>query len=184
MTAKEHYESHLSHFYSWMAGDFETKQREHQQIFKNFGITSHWNARAIDLGAGHGIQSVALASLGFEVTAVDFNASLLDELRKNSGQLPIKTIELDLLAFAEENSTPADLIICMGDTLTHVRSIDLVEKLFGDIHRSLTFGGKMVLSFRDLTIESKGEQRFIPVKNDQQRILTCFLEFSGSRDCS
>jgi hypothetical protein len=34
-----------------------------------------------------------------------------------------------------------------------------------------------VLSFRDLTQELESDQRFIPVKADEQRIHTCMLEY-------
>jgi 2-polyprenyl-3-methyl-5-hydroxy-6-metoxy-1,4-benzoquinol methylase len=44
---------------------------------------------AIDLGAGYGIQSIALANLGFRVRAVDFNRQLLEELSVNKKSLPI-----------------------------------------------------------------------------------------------
>jgi 2-polyprenyl-3-methyl-5-hydroxy-6-metoxy-1,4-benzoquinol methylase len=35
---------------------------------------------AIDLGCGHGLQSISLANLGFCVKAVDFNTQLLHHL--------------------------------------------------------------------------------------------------------
>jgi len=37
--------------------------------------------------------------------------------------------------------------------------------------------GKTVISFRDLTSELTGETRFIPIKSDNARIATCFLEY-------
>ena len=36
----------------------------------------------------------------------------------------------------------------------------------------------MALSFRDYTIPLTGTDRFLPVKSDDQRILTCFLEYN------
>ena len=38
-------------------------------------------------------------------------------------------------------------------------------------------GGVFVLSFRDYTAPLEAERRFIPVKSDADRILTCFLEY-------
>lgn len=35
----------------------------------------------------------------------------------------------------------------------------------------------MILSFRDYSFELKESSRFIPVKSDNERILTCFLEY-------
>lgn len=95
-TVKEHYDKHLSDFYSWMVGDFETKQREHQQFLEENNVIPNSTKIAIDLGAGNGIQSVSLAKLGFDVKAIDFNKQLLAELEINRRDLPIEIIEDDI----------------------------------------------------------------------------------------
>ena len=84
MTVKEHYDNHLGNFYSWMCGNFDEKQRKYQQFFTKNNIVPLSSKIAIDLGAGHGIQSSALAKLGFKVHAVDFNEQLLGELKNNT----------------------------------------------------------------------------------------------------
>jgi len=65
MTAKEHYDNHLANFYEWMIGDFETKEKEQRDFFERNGIKPLQNKIAMDLGSGHGLQSIALALLGF-----------------------------------------------------------------------------------------------------------------------
>jgi SAM-dependent methyltransferase len=177
MTVKAHYDRHLGNFYSWMIGDFDQKQAEHQEIFTSLKILPRQNKIAIDLGAGHGIQSIALANLGFTVKAVDFNKQLTDELRAAKGELPIDVITEDIQAFFEQSPTMAEVIVCMGDTITHIDSISKLYSLFLEIYRNLLPGGKAVFSFRDLTVELVNEQRFIPVKSDECRILTCYLEY-------
>ena len=76
MSVKEHYDRHLGKFYSWMAGDFEAEQSLFQKFLYENKIVPASSKKAIDLGAGHGIQSVSLAMMGFEVTAVDFSEQL------------------------------------------------------------------------------------------------------------
>jgi ubiquinone/menaquinone biosynthesis C-methylase UbiE len=177
MNVKAHYDQHLADFYAWMTGDFLERQTEHQQIFKSFGIFPQTNKNAIDLGAGHGIQSVALAHLGFSVTAVDFSKTLLHELNINKENLPIETVESDILGFLESTNASAELIVCMGDTLTHLNSIEDVKRLFRLCKSNLAADDLLVLSFRDLSTELIGESRFIPVRQDENRMLTCFLEY-------
>jgi hypothetical protein len=177
MTAKEHYDKHLGAFYSWMAGDFEVKQKEHQQFLAEHHIIPTSTKYAVDLGAGHGIQSVSLAQLGFKVKAIDFNRTLLAELEQNSKNLDIDIIEDDIRLFNKHIDTKPELIICWGDTITHLESIREIEQLLNDCCEALIQNGKLILSFRDYSTELMGNSRFIPVKNDANTILTCFLEY-------
>ncbi len=176
MTAKEHYDNHLANFYEWMAGDFDAKQKEQYDFFEKNGIKPLQNKVAIDLGSGHGLQSIALAKLGFQVTAVDFNQQLLESLRIRGKEWGIKIFRRDLLS--EENfDEQAEVIVCMGDTIAHLESADQIRLLLERCFKCLTNNGKFILSYRDYGAELIDTQRFIPVKSDDNIILTCFLEY-------
>lgn len=159
-----------------MTGDFEIKVKEIKGFFENNDIIPKSNAFAVDLGSGHGIQAAALSALGFNVTAVDFSEQLLNELKQNlAGK--VKTISADITRYQFSPLNKPELIICMGDTLTHLADIDEVKRLIENAAGSLITGGKLIVSYRDLSSELTGTSRFIPVKSDDKRILTCFLEF-------
>ncbi|TGV03055.1 class I SAM-dependent methyltransferase [Flavivirga rizhaonensis] len=181
MKTKQHYENHLANFYSWMIGDFEQKQLDFQSFLKQNRIYPTKSKTAIDLGAGHGIQSVALTNLGFTVTAIDFNKKLLDELKSNSHGQSIETIQTDICNVKEFSKLNPELIVCCGDTIAHLDNKEAIEKLIVDCKSALIKNGKLILSFRDYTNELKNEQRFIPVKSDDERILTCMLEYETEK---
>src|SRR5580698_4501227 len=145
MTAKDHYHNHLGNFYSWMAGDFNTKQKEHQQFLKEQNIAPQSTKLAIDLGAGHGIQSVSLAKLGFKVKAIDFNPQLLTELQQNSKGFDIEVVEDDIRSFTKHTSQEPELIICWGDTLSDLESEKEIEQILIDCCASLTENGKLII---------------------------------------
>lgn len=84
MNTKTHYANHLGNFYSWMLGDWKTKETEFREFLFKKDLTAKRNEVAIDLGAGNGVQSLALSKLGYQVIAVDFNKQLLSELEKNA----------------------------------------------------------------------------------------------------
>ena len=177
MQVKDHYNNHLGNFYAWMMGDFVEKQREQEAFFRENKIMPSPANVAIDLGAGHGLQSVSLARLGFSVHAVDFSEKLLHDLQQNKGDLSIEPIQDDLINFIKNFGGKAALIVCMGDTVTHLENLQQVELLIEEIANHLENQGKVIFSFRDLTAAIQHEARFIPVRSDENRILTCFLEY-------
>lgn len=70
------------------------------------------------------------------------------------------------------------VIVCMGNTLTHLLTLAEVAGTIRDAAGALAPGGVLVLAFRDLfTHELTGPARFIPVRSDAHRVFTCFLEY-------
>ena len=177
---KEHYENLLASCYSWMCGGSDLKLKENRIFFRDHGIRPAHSAAAVDLGAGSGFQAIPLAEAGFKVTAIDISGELLAELRKSAGSLPIKTAQDDLLNFAEHSPQKIELIVCMGDTLTHLKTPSDVSELIHRVYGALEQGGLLILGFRDMTVELTQLDRFIPVKSDSKRIFTCFLEYEKS----
>jgi len=177
----KHYETLLARHYSWMVGAvFDAKVAEQQVLLEELGVRGG-GGLAIDLGCGPGYQAVALARLGFSpVRAVDGSETLLNELAGHAQGLTIERVRADIRAL-KEFSTPetASAIVCMGDTLTHLQSLEDVSQLLADVHQALKPGGILALTFRDLSIERNGLDRFLPVRADADQIMTCMLEFES-----
>lgn len=177
-TAKDHYDQQLASVYSWMSGTPEAAIERNHDLFRQLEIGSSPRGLAVDLGAGAGFQSIPLAELGFSVVAVDFCAVLLSELSDRANNLTIHTVHDDILNFSKYLEDQAQVVVCMGDTLTHLESLSSVQSLLTSIEGVLATSGKLVLTFRDyVSTEPHGTQRFIPVKSDESTILTCFLEY-------
>ena len=70
MTVKDHYDHHLGNFYSWYSGDFDKNKDSFKAFCVDNDIKPFGSKYAIDLGAGNGIQTIALADLGFKVKAI------------------------------------------------------------------------------------------------------------------
>ena len=176
-TVADHYRSLLAPIYSWMVGDFDAASAANIEYFDSVGLKPAKTQVAVDLGCGHGVQSVALARTGFDVVAIDNSVTLLDELNQNSKGLSINTVNDDLMNVSQ-HVKKADAIVCMGDTLTHLESEDSVKQLLLTSSNIIEPQGKLVLSFRDYSSsELTGIDRIIPVRSDDNRIHTCFLEY-------
>ena len=176
-TVKQHYAEVLAEVYCWMLGGFDRALQKNVEFFKKHNIIPEKSKVAIDLGAGCGFQSIPLARMGFTVTAIDLDEKLLDELQANSGDFKIETVEDDLINFEQYVNSKAELIVCMTDTLLHLESKEKVSSLFQEVFASLEDKGKFIITFRDLSDELSQLDRFISLKSDEQRILTCFLEY-------
>jgi SAM-dependent methyltransferase len=175
-SVQEHYDAHLGAIYGWMVGDFDAACEAARTELRAAGIASGGGRVAVDLGAGPGAHAIALADRGFAVTAIDSCTQLLSELRSHAGSRTVTCVDDDLRNLRRHVGT-ADVIVCMGDTLTHLPSGRSVEELFSAIAETLRPGGTFVATFRDYTRTLDGVSRFIPVRQDGRRILTCFLEF-------
>ena len=176
-TVTEHYENLLASHYSWLFGGVESKGEENCQFFQAHGIKPSRNRVAVDLGCGSGFQSIPLAQLGFRVLAVDLSPTLLSELLAHKGDLQIETIQDNLLQFSRHLQGSMELCVCMGDTLTHLDSRETIIRLFQQVADNLEQGGTFILTFRDLSVELTGLDRFLPLRSEPTRIFTCYLEY-------
>jgi SAM-dependent methyltransferase len=176
----EHYESHLAPIYVWMVGGIDAaiaRGRSEVDALCPRPSKSQW---AVDLGAGFGMHAIPLADIGYSVLAVDSSGTLLDVMKSHLGNRQVTTARDDLLSFKKHLKASAAMILCMGDTLTHLPDRQFVERLFADVAESLEGGGSFIVTFRDYSTPLIGLKRFIPVRSDADRILTCFLEYDAA----
>jgi 2-polyprenyl-3-methyl-5-hydroxy-6-metoxy-1,4-benzoquinol methylase len=177
-TAAEHYDSHLGRIYAWMLGDLNAAAARCHAELADMELPPAAGASALDLGAGIGLHAVALAKLGFAVHAIDGCQTLLDELRTRAEGLRMVVLRGDLVRFREQAPGPFDVILCLGDTLTHLQDQAAVTDLLDAVCESLKPGGLFAATFRDYASrELKGDERFILVRRDEERVLSCFLEY-------
>ncbi|MEQ9216451.1 MAG: class I SAM-dependent methyltransferase [Cyclobacteriaceae bacterium] len=173
-----HYEKCLARHYDWMIGDPEQFMLKMMEFFKAHQVESHGIDLAIDLGTGNGLQSIPLANLGYKVVAVDTSAKMLKQLKQREGYSDrITCVQADMVEFLERPSDEASLIICMGDSLAYLPSFDALDRFFSGCFNKLSARGKVVITCREYGSSVKGDQRFIPIRTTENKIMTVFLEY-------
>jgi SAM-dependent methyltransferase len=173
---RAHYEEVLGPVYTWTLGDAEAQLDASRRFFARHGIAPGVHRGALDLGAGSGRQSIPLAELGFSVTAVDVSPTLLAELRARAGALDVRTVERDFLPLHDLVAEPQAVVVCAGDTLSHLADHSSVEALIAGAACVLGDAGRLVLTWRELQELPAGDARFIPVRSTADRVFVCFLE--------
>jgi SAM-dependent methyltransferase len=176
-TTLDHYQRHLAPIYLWMCGGADAAFQAGAAEIRALSLPMH-DAVVLDLGAGFGMHAIPLARRGARVTAIDTSPELLGLLDELRGETPVHLVHDDLLSFRVHVKDLPDVILCLGDTITHLPDLDAVEMLVDRAGIELRSGGSFVISFRDYTVPLEGDQRFIPVMSDRNRILTCFLEYA------
>jgi SAM-dependent methyltransferase len=175
---KHHYAELLGPVYTWYtsrAGDPVERAAAWLERHRLDGFATY-----LDLGAGSGAHVLALLRAGKRVTAVDFDAGLVAELRagaaEHAGRLSLH--QADLLAFVRDAANASfDVILCAGDTLTHLPTFEDVAALARESARCLAPGGRLALAYRDSTrFAAEGVGRFIEVARDARRTMHCLLE--------
>ncbi|AKF10129.1 class I SAM-dependent methyltransferase [Sandaracinus amylolyticus] len=172
---EEHYEEHLAAIYAWSVGGAETAIAAADAWLAAIALPAA-PALVIDLGAGFGATAIPLARRGHRVIAVDTSQALLDELATLAGSLPIATERAELVAFLRARREPCDVVLCLGDTLAHLGTPDEVDALLAGIAQTLAPSGIALLSYRPRREFARPEDRFVLVRADARRTLTCVLE--------
>ena len=179
-TAEEHYEDHLAPAYAWMAGGCDVALRAGSAEIEALELPVAPGALVVDLGAGFGMHAVPLARKGARVVAIDSSAELLRTLVELRDGLPIEAVRDELLEFRRHITRAPCAILCMGDTITHLPDLGAVDSLLGHAAAALAQAGTFVVTFRDYSVPLAADKRFIAVRSDDTRILTCFLEYEDA----
>ena len=178
---EEHYRSLLAARYTWMMGGLESCLDSARGLLDSVGALRAGPGTVLDLGCGPGFHARALATAGKRVVAVDNSEALLRELGEvcavaGAGTVvPIQAELSDAQRYASFG--PFSAILCVGDTLTHLRSLYGVDELIDDLSRLLSPGGLLVLEFREQPKDLSGQDAVLTLRAERDRIMQCVLHF-------
>ncbi len=173
-----HYDQFLAPLYTWIAGEFDVLVETEKAYLAKVLRASKPGAKALDLGAGHGVHSAALLKLGYQVEAVDTSAAILEALKIRKGHATIRTTNKDMRTYRP--LAPVETCVCMGDSLAHLGSQEELAAFAGHIHTIMRPGGQFVVSFRDFTKDAKNTGRGVMVREEENRIFDCFMFFGST----
>ena len=155
----------IAEYYPLFYRNWETQlEREGlgiRAIFRNKGVT-----RVLDASCGAGTQAIALAQLGFDVTATDPSPGMLRKAQEIAGQYELKgELEFERAEFTSLNDVvtgPFDAIVTKGNALPHLLTDEEIELTLHTFYELLRPGGTLIIGMRDFAPFMEDRPRFIP----------------------
>lgn len=148
----------MGEFYAVLAGYYDElfPLKEQTSAFvRSFFQDAPANYHILDVGCATGQLALHLAQQDFDVTAIEPDETMVTLAWQRMATHPdhdasmVKAGMLDLdCTFPGETF---DAVLCLGNTLVHLQSLDEVRQFFAMVYRHLTPGGPFILQIVNYT---------------------------------
>jgi glycine/sarcosine N-methyltransferase len=123
----------------------------------------------LDIGCATGELANNLADKGAKVIGIDLNEDLLNQAKSNKMQAGLQFQIGDMLELENDfQQNQFDSVLCFGNTLVHLQSIDLIEKMLKGVKSILKPGGQFlmqILNYDYILNEKVSELPLIETEN-------------------
>ncbi len=140
--------------------------------------------RVLDVGCGTGRHAIHLAEQGFEVLGADPSQEMIERARQNArGRAGVQFAQAGFGSLREAAQGDFDAVLCLGNTLPHIRSqSDLVAALV-DMAAVLRPGGLLVVQQLNYDRILAQRQRFLGLteakRDEREYVFFRFYDFEG-----
>jgi len=174
MLTSDKFYNQISDIYEMMINfqpNLELRTTAYKNIFNKQG-------KVADIGCGIGLDSIALAKNGHDVTAFDVSPLMIEQVKKNSSQYNVK-ISTSVQSF---NSIPKkyfnkfNYVVSVGNTIAHLTPKEL-QLAFKKIYNLLLPGGKIFMHILNYDLIIKNKRRINNIGNKDGQIIIRFYDF-------
>jgi SAM-dependent methyltransferase len=119
---------------------------------------------SLDLACSTGFHVIMFRRLGLDAVGVDASQKMVEKARANAVTCGV-TVEFilgDFTSLSKRFSEGFDIITCLGDTISHLRSKLELKKALQEIYKCLNPGGLLVIQNRNYDHLVKNRIRFSP----------------------
>lgn len=116
-------------------------------------LADKYGREVLEIGIGTGRIAIELAKAGNKVTGIDFSQDMIDIGKKKSENenVDIEFIKADMRDFCINRKF--DLVIIPVNTITHLLTLDDIQKFFNCVKEHLKDKGRFVIDFFNPIIE-------------------------------
>lgn len=177
MKSKNFYDE-ISEFYEKMINfeqNLELRIKAYKNIFDKPGT-------AVDIGCGVGLDSIALAKNGHDVTAFDVSPLMIEMVKQNSikHNVQIKTHVHSYKSIPKQFFNNFNSIVSVGNTIAHLTPREL-QPAMKKAYNMLSPGGKLFLHILNYELIVKEKKRINNISSKDGQIIIRFYEF-GKND--
>lgn len=171
-------------FYDELASDYDNmisfeKAVENKKAYLKNIITSEMKSAA-DIGCGSGVDSIALASLGLNVTSFDPSVEMLKTAKVNA---EITNVEIDFHNYSADNvptefNNNFDLVTSLGNTFANIPKENFSASL-QRCYEILRPKGQLliqVLNYNKILLDN---QRIVNITEGEKGYFIRFYDFNG-----
>lgn len=163
----EFYDAVVNDYHLWYRDWESTLEREGLQLRR--WLRDREVSRILDASCGPGTQSVALAQLGYDVTAADPSEGMLLKAEANAERFKCSTnirfIQSDfagLVRTLRDEQASFDALLTKGNAFPHLLTDAAITEALSNFHRLLRPGGTVIVGLQDFEPFIEGRPRFIP----------------------
>jgi SAM-dependent methyltransferase len=150
----------LAPIYHLVYPDWEASMRRQGQVLDGIlRARSDAHPRTLlDAACGIGTQSLALAELGYEVTASDLSKSAVERtaLEARARELSLRTSVADMREAFDHHRRTFDVVIACDNSVPHLLSDTEILRAFDQFFRCTAAGGLCLISVRDYDLVERG----------------------------
>jgi SAM-dependent methyltransferase len=182
-----HNELDIAGFYDWLAPeydrmtDFDRRFERELPVFRQL-VERHAIRSAVDAGSGTGFHALLLAKLGVRVTAVDLSPEMLSALEERAASmgLEVRTVVSGFDQLAGKVDEPADAVLCLGNSLPHLRSAEELQASLEGLAAVLRPGGVLFTQTLNYDRILSTKDRIQNIKEAGGTTFIRFYDFEGA----
>lgn len=139
----------------------------------------------LDAACGTGMHALALAKAGYEVAGADFFKEMISKARQNASAAKLDLrFEVSGFGMLSKTFTDArfDVLLCLGNSLPHVLSLDALQEAVKDFYDCLRPGGLLMIQNRNFDAVMRKKDRWMEPQvfreGEEEWIFQRFYDFN------
>ena len=172
-------------FYDTMAGSYDdvTQADARRAGAKTFvaALMDRFpsSSSALDVACGAGMFTLPLAERGLTTVGADLSAGMLTLARRAASQagLAVRWEQVEMQALCEATEESFDLILCMGNSLPHVREDSELSATLDGFRERLTENGVLVIHLLNYDQILARQERIVGITRVEGREYIRFNDF-------